>query len=148
MEERDPMATLAVLERARASLAGGPFSFHDWAECTCGHLYAGAGGAPASRRPDVRQPQPDTQYAATVVHVAQVLSGDPERFSRRPWWDPRSRPALAARWISDRTLRRARLDGRRVARADALEVLDEAILAFRALEQPVLADVHERRLVA
>jgi hypothetical protein len=152
MHETDTQTTLDTLRRARASLTSGPFSFHDWTHCTCGHLYVGAAGTVAERRGEVRSPIEDTPYAATVIAVARALSGDARRFSaaRRRWYDRRSPAALAARWISDYTMRRARREHDLVKRADGLAVLDEAIAILEA-QQPTpatLGDAHERELVA
>jgi hypothetical protein len=134
--------TRDVLERARESLMAGPFSFHDWTECTCGHLFVGAHGGPATSRGEVRSPRPGTPYAAAVVEIAGALAGDPDRFAtRRHWYDRRSRARLAVRWISDQTMARAHARQDIVRRADAIAVLDRALAR-------VPGDVHERQLVA
>jgi hypothetical protein len=151
MHEIDARETLAVLHRTRASLETGPFTFHDWTQCTCGHLYVGATGSAAARRAEVRSPRPDGAYASVLVAVARALSRDEGRFAatRRRWYDRRSPAAMAARWISDYTMRRARRDLDVVKRADAIAVVDEAIAlvaAQAAAAQP--ADVHERPLPA
>lgn len=154
MHETDTTATLEILRRSRASLTAGPFSFHDWTECTCGHLYVGAEGSSATLRSEVRSPRPDTTYAAAAIAVARTLSGDGRRFrtTGRPWYDRRSPAALAVRWISDYTMRRARTERDTVRRADAVAVIDEAIASMEAIERQrvpaELVDVHERRLVA
>jgi hypothetical protein len=134
--------TRDVLERARDSLMAGPFSFHDWTECTCGHLFVGAQGTAATSRSEVRSPREGTPYAAAVVEIAGALAGDEGRFAtRRHWYDRRSGARLAVRWISDLTMSRARARQDIVRRADALAVLDKALAR-------VPGDVHERRLVA
>jgi hypothetical protein len=134
--------TRDVLERARESLLAGPFSFHDWTECTCGHLFIGAQGSAATSRSEVRSPRRDTAYAAAVVEVAGALAGDDARFaSGRRWYDRRSGARLAVRWISDLTMARARARHDIVRRADAIAVLDEALAR-------VTGDVHDRQLVA
>ena len=154
MHETETTATLEILERTRASLISGPFSFHDWTRCTCGHLYIGATGSTAERRSDVRSPRPDTAYAAAVISVARALSGDARRFriTGRPWYDRRPPAALAARWISDYTMRRARKARDRVKRSDAIALIDEAIARIEALEPrrttTEVVDAHERELVA
>jgi hypothetical protein len=152
MSRTDRNTTLEVLEQARASLVDGPFSFHDWTECTCGHLFVAAQGGGATSRSEIRSPRPDTPYASAVVAVARTLSGDERRFApRRPWYDRRSRPRLAVRWISDRTMARARARQDVVRRADAIAVIDEAISRIRRESvplQPSLGDIHERQLVA
>jgi hypothetical protein len=152
MSRIDGNTTLDVLHRARASLVEGPFSFHDWTECTCGHLFTAAHGAGATSRGEVRSPRPDTPYASAVVAVALALSGDERRFApRRRWLDRRSRPRLAVRWISDRTMARARARQDVVRRADAIAVIDEAISRIRRESMPLrpaLGDIHERQLVA
>ena len=146
--------TLEVLYRARESLTDGPFDFHDWNHCTCGHLYLAAAGACASQRSEVRSPRPGTAYAATVVAVAQTLTGDERRFTvtGRPWYEWRSPGFLAARWISDYTMRRGRRQRDRVRRADAIAVIDEAIVRLEAVEaeraQLTHVDLHERPLPA
>jgi hypothetical protein len=135
-----------VLHHARASLVAGPFSFHDWSQCTCGHLFAAAEGGYATHRGDVRCPEPQTRYAAIVVAVAQALSGDERRFTAPRRWYRRATPArLAVRWISDFTMARAGRRGDVVRRGDALAVLDEAIRRFEAIVAP---DVHDRPLAA
>jgi hypothetical protein len=135
--------TLTVLHRARASLATGPFDFHDWERCTCGHLHLAATGSWAPRRGDVRSPRPGTPYAEAVLAIARLLvPGDRRLRAQRPWYDRRSREALAVRAISDATLRRGLAERDRVRRADALAVIDAAIGALQ------LADVHERPLPA
>jgi hypothetical protein len=147
MYETDTRATLDALHRARESLEAGPFSFHDWTRCTCGHLFIGAQGGCAISRGDVRSPDPDSFYAATVVAVARALSGDARRFStRRHRLRPGSGTRSAVRWVSDFTMSRARRRRDTVRRADAIAVVDEAIQRLEA--QLVVADVHERRLVA
>jgi hypothetical protein len=145
MRPLDTETVLDVLGDARESLARGPFSFHDWTECTCGHLYAAAEGASAVRRRSVRLPDPGSNYAAAVVAIAQALSGDDRRFAAhgRRWWQRRSPAALAVRFISDTTLWRA--GTARVDRRDAIAVIDDAIAGVRAR---VPADVHVRRLPA
>jgi hypothetical protein len=154
MHETDARATLQVLRRARASVAAGPFSFHDWAQCTCGHLYIGAAGSAAPQRSEVRSPRPDTPYAAAVVAVARALSRDERRFSTegRAWYDRRSPAGLAVRWISDYTMRRARRQRDTVKRADAVAVIDEAIASLEAIERrraPATAlGIHELALPA
>jgi hypothetical protein len=154
MHETNTTATLEILARTRASLTTGPFSFHDWTRCTCGHLYIGAAGSRAERLSDVRSPSPDTAYAAALIDVARALSGDARRFSGtgRRWYDRRSPAALAARWLSDYTMRRARKARDTVKRADAIAVIDEAIARIEALEPrrttTKLVDAHERELVA
>lgn len=153
MHEMDTQRTLEVLHRARASLTTGPFEFHDWTRCTCGHIYAGAAGSTPIRRRDVRSPRPDTAYATAIVDVALALSRDERRFGStgRPWYDRRPREALAARWVSDYTMRRSRLEGDTVKRADAIAVIDEAIARVEAAEveqRMALPDVHEQRLLA
>jgi hypothetical protein len=146
MDTHDATETLDVLRRARASLVAGPFSFHDWSQCTCGHVFAGAQGGRSASRAEVRSPQPETTYAACVVAIAQVLSGDERRFTApRRWYRRRAGPALAVRWISDLTMARARRRGDVVRRGDALAVLDEAILRFAAI---TASDPHDRPLVA
>jgi hypothetical protein len=146
MDAMGPTTTLDVLQRARESLVAGPFSFHDWTQCTCGHLYVGAEGGCAASRGDVRDPDAETRYAAAVVAVAQALSGDERRFTApRRWYRPASGAHLAVRWISDRTMARARRRGDMVRRGDALAVLDEAILCVEAIVAP---DAHDRPLVA
>jgi hypothetical protein len=147
--------TLEILYRARESLTAGAFDFHDWKHCTCGHLFIAAEGACANERSEVRMPRPGTAYAAAVVAVAQTLSGNASRFSLsgRRWYERRSSPAfLAARWISDDTMRRGRRRRGRVRRADAIAVIDEAIVRLEALVQErarrTAVDVHERQLPA
>jgi hypothetical protein len=144
----DPAATLPVLRRARASLTRGPFSFHDWSECTCGHVYAAATGRAATRRADVRSPRPGSDYARAVIAAAQALTGDEHRFTAasRPWYERRTPAALAVRCLSDATMRHARAAGRRVARADAIAVLDAALARLEAREHARVADAHERPL--
>jgi hypothetical protein len=147
MNETEARATLDALQRTRESLTAGPFSFHDWTRCTCGHLFVGAQGDCAIRRGDVRSPDPESAYASTVVAVAQLLSGDERRFStHRRWYRPGSGARLAVRWVSDFTMSRARRRRDTVRRADAIAVVEEAI--HRLQERIGVADVHERRLVA
>jgi hypothetical protein len=150
MHEIEARETLAVLHRTRASLETGPFSFHDWTQCTCGHLYVGATGSGADRRSEVRSPHPDGPYAAAVIAVARALARDGRRFdeTRRRWFDHRSPAALAARWISDYTMRRARRDFDVVKRMDAIAVVDEAIALVAAEVAAEPGDVHERPLFA
>ena len=148
MDSHDATETLDVLHRARASLVAGPFSFHDWSHCTCGHLSAAAEGAYAPRRAEVRSPEPQTRYAAIVVAVAQALSGDERRFTApRRWYRPATGEQLAVRWVSDYTMARASRRGDIVRRGDALAVLDEAIRRVAAVT--VMApDAHDRPLAA
>ena len=146
MDAHDATATFEVLQRTRESLLAGPFSFHDWSQCTCGHLFVGAEGGGATSRAEVRSPPSETTYASSVVAVAQLLSGDEQRFTAPPrWYRRRTGPALAVRWLSDFTMARAARRGDVVRRADAIAVIDEAI-ARLATTQPV--EVHDRQLVA
>jgi hypothetical protein len=142
--------TLEILHRARDSLTDGAFSFHDWTQCTCGHLFTGAAGHVASGPGPVRSPERDTPYAAVVLDVARALSGDERRFGRdrRAWYAWRASRVAAVHWISDYTMRRARRELDVVRRADAIAVIDEAIARLEAAEERVLLDVHERPLPA
>jgi hypothetical protein len=146
MDAHDATETLEVLHRTRESLVVGPFSFHDWSQCTCGHLFVGAEGGGATTRAEVRSPRPETTYASSVVAVAQLLSGDERRFTApRRWYRRCTGPALAVRWLSDFTMARAARRGDVVRRADAIAVIDEAITRLAAT-RPV--EVHDRQLVA
>jgi hypothetical protein len=140
---------LETLYRARTTLSdpNEPYVFTNWAQCTCGHIYAAATGARADRPADVAPRTRDERYMDPVYAAALAAVA---KYNGEPYADPYG--------VSNRTASTADLNGipfdavdakNAAYRSAALQLVNTAIAKIEAEHETNRLDVlaQTRRIV-